>query len=867
MVVFALVLPDLGDAAVDRPYTYRIPPELLATVAVGGRVRAPLGRRSVNGYVLAIAETCELPSEKVKPLLATLPGAPAFTAEQAALARWLAEACLCPLSEALRPCLAEPGFLAAGGRWRPADSRAVTTLLPDSVANAVLAYLRERPGASSLQVFKRFGEDGTAALDALRRQGLIYPVGSKTRGERTIRAVRPALPPERLREIAGRLKAEKQAALLRWAAAEWPAEPLIAADIARLVRVTPTVVAACIEKGWLITEDVSLRRNPWDAVQGRKAQAPQLAAQQRLAVDAINASIRKREIRSFLLYGITGSGKTEVFLHAIEETLAAERQAIVLVPEISLTAQAMALYHGRFPGKVAILHSHLSPGERYDEWMRIARGEARVVLGARSAIFAPCPDLGLIVIDEEHESSYKQETTPRYHAKAVALERGRLCRAPVVLASATPSLESMHEADRGMHVLLRLPERIEARPLPPVKLVDLKYMTKRARILSAPLREAIAARLERSEQVILFLNRRGFMHILFCPKCREQETCPHCAVPLTYHKAAAALRCHHCDYSRHTELKCRCGGAQIPFRGVGTEQLEEEVSGLWPEARVGRLDRDTTARRGAHQAILDRFGAEETDILIGTQMVAKGFDFPKVTLVGVIAADIALGAPDFRAPERTFQLLTQVAGRAGRADLPGEVIVQTWQPRHYAVLAAAEHDYPTFYRQEIMARGDSEACWPPLTALINIMVSGENEAEVASTAAALAHKARETTPEGVPLPGGPVKMPVLLGLFDIAEPDDAAAGPITGGEEDFDDQPEPDPFGARALLARPVPGNTVVDGPAPCPLARLRGRFRHHLILRGQDRPTLLRLARALQGITPPKGVQVIFDVDPLSLT
>ena len=853
--MFALVLPDLGDAAVDRPYTYRIPPEWQAAVTVGGRVRAPLGNRKISGYVLAITETCDLPPAKVKPLLAVLPGAPAFTAEQATLARWLADAYLCPLSEALRPCLAEPGGMAAGGRWRPADSRAVITLLPDPTANAVLGYLREHPGASSLQVYKRFGEDGAAALDTLRREGLIHPVGGKARGERTVRALQPALPPERLLEIADGLKAVKQATLLRWAAGDWPAEPLAVADVARLARVTPGVVSACLEKGWLIAEDVSLRRNPWDAVQGRKAQAPSLTGQQRLAVDAINASILKREIRSFLLHGVTGSGKTEVFLHAIETALGQGRQVIVLVPEISLTAQAMALYHGRFPGKVAVLHSHLSPGERRDEWTRIARGEAKVVLGARSAVFAPCPDLGLIIIDEEHESSYKQESSPRYHAKAVALERGRLCRAPVVLASATPSLESMHETDRGKHLLLKLPERIEARPLPPVKLVDLKYMTKRARILSAPLREAIEKRLAASEQTILFLNRRGFMHVLLCPKCGEQETCPHCAVPLTYHKGASALRCHHCDFSKPTQMACQCGGTQIPFRGVGTEQLEEEVCGLWPEARVSRLDRDTTARRGAHQAILDRFADEETDILIGTQMVTKGFDFPKVTLVGVIAADISLGIPDFRAPERTFQLLTQVAGRAGRADLPGEVFIQTWQPRHYAVMAACEHDYETFYRQELMARGDSDACWPPLTALVNITVSGENESEVLSTAAALARRARESAPVGIPLPTGAITIPLLFDLFDLAEPEPEEA-----------DAAEPDPFGAEALLARPVPGNVVVDGPAPCPLERLRGRYRHHLILRGQDRRALLKLARTLQEITPPKGVQVVFDVDPLSL-
>ena len=449
----------------------------------------------------------------------------------------------------------------------------------------------------------------------------------------------------------------------------------------------------------------------------------------------------------------------------IEETLWRRRQAIVLVPEISLTAQAMALYHGRFPGKGRGAAQPPVAGERYDEWMRIARGEAQVVLGARSAIFAPCPDLGLIVIDEEHESSYKQESSPRYHAKAVALERSRLRGAPVLLASATPSLESMREAEVGRHTLLLLPERIEARPLPPVKLVDLKYMTKGARLLSAPLRQAIAVRLEAGEQTILFLNRRGFMHVLQCTKCGEQQQCPHCAVPLTYHKVAGAVRCHHCEFGQPTSLICpSCTGIQIPYRGAGTEQLEEEVMTLWPEARVGRLDRDTTAQRGAHQAIIDRFGAEETDILIGTQMVAKGHDFPRVTLVGVIAADISLGIPDFRAPERTFQLLTQVAGRAGRADLPGEVFIQTWQPKHYAVLAAAAHDYPTFYAQEVQARADAEAIWPPFTTLVNVTVTGENESEVVALAAAIGRRAREHAAPRHPAPhaGGEAQAPQPL---------------------------------------------------------------------------------------------------------
>ena len=359
-------------------------------------------------------------------------------------------------------------------------------------------------------------------------------------------------------------------------------------ETARLAEVSEAVVRACVQKGWLALETVALRRNPWESVEGRKAVAPPLTALQQQAVQAITGAVEAGEARSFLLFGVTGSGKTEVFLHAIEETLARGRQVIVLVPEISLTAQAMSLYHGRFPGKVAVLHSNLSPGERFDEWGRIARGEAQVVLGARSAIFAPCPKLGLIVIDEEHESSYKQESSPRYHAKAVALERGRLCSAPVVLASATPNLESMREAELGHHTLLRLPERIADRPLPPVKLVDLKRMTANARILSHPLRVAIGERLAAGQQVILFLNRRGFSYSLLCSACGFIESCPHCALPLTYHKGAVLLRCHHCDYSKRPSSACpNCKGAQIAFRGVGTERLEAEVQALWPQARLG----------------------------------------------------------------------------------------------------------------------------------------------------------------------------------------------------------------------------------------------------------------------------------------
>jgi len=854
--VFALVLPDLGDVAVDHLYTYLIPPALSAMVTVGGRVTVPFNARQVHGYVLEITTQSELPARRLKPVSGVVTSRPVFNAEQAALARWLADAYLCPISEALRPCLAEPGALSPRLRWRCVDSPAECTLLPDPTQNAVLAYLRTHPATTSTQVKAQFGEAGESALDMLRRQGLIRPTGRVERTGRKISVVLPALPVARLEEIAATLppKQVKQARLLQWAVGYWglPSPPLTAPDVARQAGVSPAVVHACINNGWLTLDDVSLRRNPWDTIRGRKAQPPALTPAQQEVTQAIIAAARHHEAVGFLLFGVTGSGKTEVYLHAIEETLARGRQAIVLVPEISLTAQAMALYHGRFPGRVAVLHSNLSPGERFDEWERIERGEAQVVLGARSAIFAPCPDPGLIIIDEEHESSYKQENSPRYHAKAVALERGRLCGAPVVLASATPSLESMREAELGMYRLLRLAERIEARPLPPVKLVDLRRMTTGARILSSPLRLAIEARLQAGEQTILFLNRRGFAPTLLCQKCGTQESCPYCAVPLTYHQAAGIVRCHHCDFQQAATAVCpRCPGTRIMYKGVGTERLEAEVQQLWPAARIGRLDRDTTTRKGSHHVILDHFAQGETDILVGTQMVAKGFDFPRVTLVGVIAADLSLSIPDFRAPERTFQLLTQVAGRAGRADLPGEVIIQTFQPDHYAIQAAAVHDYESFYRQEIAKRGDAQACWPPLTHMVNVVVSGEREAEVRATAAALARRAREEGAAREELPTM-ATAPALPNLFDFLTADQ----PIDEPEEEVDH---------AELLTGEATGVTVNDA-ATCPLERLRGRYRYHVVLRGPHAATLRRLASLLQEITPPRGIQVTIDVDPLSL-
>ncbi len=861
--MYARVLPDLGEAATDALYTYHVPPSLQATCGVGTRVRVPLGARQVTGFVLELCAIPDVAPDRLRPLTSILAATPAFTSEQATLVRWLAQTYLCPLSEALRPCLADPGGASPRLHWYVADMPGTTTLVPDPTQSQLLDFLRAHPGASTAHLRAQLGAATSTALDALRRSGLITPTPrTKARG-REIQVLATTTAPAALAALAATLpaRAAKQAQLLRWiATALSPATepallPLSPTEVARQAGVSAGVVRTCLQHGWLSLVPHQIRRDPWLGVEGRKHLPPPLTAPQQAAVAAIRTAVEGQSAESFLLYGITGSGKTEVFLHAIDVVLRQGRQAIVLVPEISLTAQAMALYHGRFPGKVAVLHSHLSPGERFDEWQRIASGAADVVLGARSAVFAPCPRVGLLIIDEEHESSYKQESSPRYQAKRVALERGRLSGAPVVLASATPSLETMREADLGQHTVLQLPARIEARPLPTVHLVDLRRMTTNARILTPPLRAAITTRLADQQQTILFLNRRGFAYSLLCGSCGHQEGCPHCAVPLTFHKDPNLLRCHHCDYHRRPTPACpHCQGVFMAYKGVGTERLEQEVAALWPQARLGRLDRDTTARKGAHQTILDRFGREETDILIGTQMVAKGLDFPKVTLVGVIAADTSLGIADFRAPERTFQLLTQVAGRAGRNQWPGEVFIQTFQPEHYAIQAAVRHDYQTFYAEELRKRGDSLACWPPLTGLINILINGEHESEVQATAAALARQARALTGD-TPVAEAPMTLSgVLPGLLEL----------LRDGEPEIAD-PD-DPFGTGALLHRAVPAGLIVDGPAPCPLERLRGRYRYHVLLRGQDRQALRDIAGTLRTLTPPKGITIVIDVDPLSL-
>lgn len=585
-------------------------------------------------------------------------------------------------------------------------------------------------------------------------------------------------------------------------------------ELAVAAGVSVGAVDTLVAKNLLSVREYIKNRLPFPDENGEcHESAPDLIPQQEKAVRAIRAALQAGERKTFLLYGVTGSGKTEVYCQSVARALALNRQAIVLVPEIALTPQMIATFRSRFGERVAILHSRLSDGERYDEWMRVAQGGAGVVLGARSALFAPLSNPGLIIIDEEHEPSYKQEENPRYHARTVALHLAGEHGAVVVLGSATPSLESFSAAVRGDFQLLRMDERIEGRPLPAVCLVDMREELRQGNrgFFSRSLLLAVQKRLARGEQVILFLNRRGFATIVVCRECGLVVKCPHCDVSLTYH-ANGRLLCHYCNHTAPAPAVCPdCGSKQIGYFGAGTQKIEQEVRRLFPQARVLRLDSDTTTRKGSHREILNAFRQGGADILIGTQMIAKGLDIPTVTLVGVVNADTSLHMPDFRASERTFQLLTQVAGRAGRGDLGGEAIVQTYQPEHYAVQTARNHDYEGFYQKEMAYRHSLH--YPPFSHLGRFLLTGTRAGEVEGAINILYSKLKE----------------------------------FAGQEE----------------------GELRFLGPAPAPLSRIKDYYRWHLVLKS-SREDLLRAvaARGLQVADhfTSGRLRVIIDLEPQNL-
>ena len=572
----------------------------------------------------------------------------------------------------------------------------------------------------------------------------------------------------------------------------------------------PGVLRSLMDKGILVRIERTVNRSPFAGKTYRRTDAPVLAPEQQRAVESITSAMEEGGFETFLLHGVTGSGKTEIYLRAIEKALSQEKTAIVIVPEIALTPQLVRIFSGRLGERIAVLHSGLSHGERVDQWHQIREGRLHVVIGARSAIFAPLSNLGVIVVDEEHDGTYKQEETPRYHARDLAVVRGSMTGATVILGSATPSVESFFHAQNGKYRLLSLHKRIHDRPLPQVRLIDMKQEPGTASLSSA-LSQAVKAGLARKEQVLLFLNRRGFAPFLLCGTCGHVVECPNCSVSLTYHLQDQSLWCHHCGFTSPLKKQCpECLAEALDLKGSGTERIEQDVETAFADAVLLRLDRDTTRKKGALEEILERFRSREGDILIGTQMVTKGHHLPGITTVGVLNADSPLHHPDFRSGERTFQILTQVAGRAGRGEAAGTVYLQTYTPEHYAIQAAMAHDYDLFFREEI---GFREALnYPPYSRLINLILSANSGKTVENAAARLGK--------------------ILRGLAS-----------------------------RKATLQ--------VLGPAKAPLATLRGKKRYQILIKGKGVRELNGfVAEGVARFTATKGasrVNLTIDVDPVS--
>ncbi|WP_123039961.1 primosomal protein N' [Cohnella candidum] len=825
-MIIARVIVDVPTRETDRPFDYEVPERLAAWTEIGSRVAVPFGGRTLQGFVVGFAPEAEVDRSRLKSLTDVLDALPPLTPELVELGVWMSRRWVCPLVVALQAML--PAALK--GRTEkyiaPAEGAEVPPDADESEA-AVWQAFRRGSAVKWSSLLQQFPDRGPL-LKRWLKEGRLTEL-QKVEDRLSVKTVPVVYPPdsdkldELLREFPAR--ARKQRDVLAYLA-EHP-EPIALAALAEATDVSAQVIRALADRGSVEIRQVTEDRDPYQGREFAASSPLALTPAQQAALDPIASSLASREHRVFLLHGVTGSGKTEIYLQAIQMCLSQGREAIVLVPEIALTPQMVDRFKSRFGARVAVLHSRLSQGERYDEWRKIREGRAQVAVGARSAVFAPFAKIGLIVIDEEHETSYKQEESPKYHARDVAAERARLSGAAVVFGSATPSLESYAAAADGEGyagdiTYVALPERVGDRPLPAVRIVDMREelrLGNRA-MFSGALKQALEERLRREEQAVLLLNRRGYSTFVMCRSCGYTCSCPHCDIALTYHRGSRNLRCHYCGYAEAEPETCpSCQSKHIRFFGTGTQKVEEALAETFPGIRVIRMDVDTTTEKGSHEKWLTMFRERKADVLLGTQMVAKGLDFPRVTLVGVLAADAALRLPDFRAAERTFQLLTQVAGRAGRHELPGEVVIQTYDPEHFSVASVQGHDYKGFVRQELHTR--RLLGYPPYGRLISVTFTHESVPMLLSTGEMFARLMRERA--------------ASMGLGSAAQPGDR-------------------------------PGMDVL-GPVPSPIPRLKDRYRFQCMVkyRGEIDASAMT-ARVLQEMgdnAKRSGVQIGVDVDP----
>lgn len=722
----AEVIVDVPARATDFAFSYVIPPSLQGKIFPGMRVTVPFGPRTVQGFVWDVTETTSVSAHQLKSIKAVLDTQPIIPMTLLKLAQWMSKQYVCPLITVLMAFV--PGALKTTSHvvYVLGDEQPPTA---DAPLLLLLDFVRSQQPVNSTTIKKTFPQGEMLLQHAIEKKYIVAEHALRDRVSiKRIKYVTPLLSSSaflRERDAVAK-RSPKQAHVLDVLAQQenvpWPMHELLAH-----AQTTYAVIKSLEAKQCVRIESLEVQRDPYAQTTFVKSVPHALTAAQQGALAPIQHAIAQGDATPLLLYGVTGSGKTEIYLQAIQTCLDAQREAILLIPEIGLTPQMVLAFKSRFGHAVAVIHSRLSQGEKYDEWRKILQKKVRIAIGARSAIFAPFTNVGLIVVDEEHESSYKQEDAPKYHARDVAIALAKIHRAPVVLGSATPSLESFALSHEKVYNRIDLPTRVNAQPLPLVTVVDMRQELHQGNrtMFSRALKEAMMQRLERKEQTILLLNRRGYASFVLCRACGYTPTCPHCDVSLTDHRVGGQLRCHYCGHTQPPLATCTlCGSAHIRHFGTGTQQVEEQLHKLFPQVRILRMDVDTTTEKGAHEKILHTFREQKADVLLGTQMVAKGLDFPHVTLVGVVSADTMLRIADFRSAEKTFQLLTQVAGRAGRHALTGEVIIQTYTPEHYSITYATHHDYIGFARKELLVR--RELAYPPYQRLATITVTAED---------------------------------------------------------------------------------------------------------------------------------------------
>ncbi|NOV03262.1 primosomal protein N' [Paenibacillus planticolens] len=731
--MYAKVIVDVPAKQTNRAFDYEVPSSLRKWVEVGSRVGVPFGPRVLQGFVVELHEETQLDAKRIKPIQNVLDLVPPLTDELVLLGRWISRMYLChevTALQAMLPAALKAKYERAIEVGRESGEQSLLDM-PD--LQAIVAFVASKGSVPMDALMERFAADG-ALIKQLLGAGILTEV-QMVKDRMSTKKALTVFPPaggngleQALSELPAR--ANKQQEVLRYLIEHPYAIRLT--ELMETVEVGASTVKSLADRGWIELREVEVMRDPYAGRAFARTKPLSLTEEQSRVFTEIRDAVAEERHEVFLLHGVTGSGKTEVYLQSIQQCLDMGKEAIVLVPEISLTPQMVERFKGRFGDLVAVLHSRLSNGERYDEWRKITRKQVKVVIGARSAIFAPFTKIGLIIIDEEHESSYKQEESPKYHTRDVAVKRASMQGAAVVLGSATPSLESLEKTrrrrdrDRPPYRLLTMKERVANRPMPPVAIIDMREELKSGNrsMFSTALYKAIEDRLHKKEQIVLLLNRRGYATFVMCRTCGYVSSCPHCDISLTYHQSSRMLRCHYCGYAEREVTECpSCQSKHIRHFGTGTQRVEEELGKIFPGIRVIRMDVDTTTEKGSHEKWLTMFREKQADVLLGTQMVAKGLDFPDVTLVGVIAADTVLNIPDFRSAERTFQLLTQVAGRAGRHEKQGEVFVQTYTPEHYSVQYASQHDFIAFANHELDVRANLG--YPPYQRLILVTFSHE----------------------------------------------------------------------------------------------------------------------------------------------